>query len=124
MNRLSSICKHNGCNELVPAPGYCKEHISEGIKKKRQSWADADAKKSPEAKAFYSDPRWTKTSKRHRKQEPLCRQCKKEGWITKGQMVHHEPSREKLIEMGENPFADRYLVTLCNSCHNKIEKGK
>jgi len=124
MNRLSSICKYNGCNELVPAPGYCKEHHSEGVKKKRESWADADAKKSPEAKAFYADPRWTRASKRHRRQEPLCRQCKKEGWTTKGQMVHHEPSREKIVEMGGNPFADRYLVTLCNSCHNKTEKGK
>jgi len=124
MNRLSSICNHNGCNNLIPAPGYCNEHIIEGIKKKRQSWADADKAKSPEAKAFYSDPRWTRASKIHRKREPLCWRCKKEGWITKGQMVHHEPSREKIVKNGDNPYADRYLVTLCNSCHNKIEKGK
>ena len=124
MNRLSSICKYIGCQILIPAPGYCNDHIIEGIKKKRQSWADADNTKSPEAKAFYADPRWTRASKMHRKQEPLCRQCKKGGWITKGQMVHHVPSREKIIEMGENPFAERHLVTLCNSCHNKIEKRK
>ncbi len=123
MNKLSSICKHIGCNNLISTPGYCKEHISEGIKKKRQSWADADAKKTPEAKAFYTDPRWTRASQRHRREEIWCRQCKKEGRKTVGQMVHHEPSREKLVEMGLNPFADRFLVTLCKSCHNKIEKG-
>jgi len=124
MKRLPSICKHIGCNNLIPAPGYCNDHISDAIIKKRQSWADADKAKTPEAKAFYNSHVWHEASRKHRRHEPLCRQCRKEGRITKGQMVHHNPSREKIIEMGENPYAERYLVTLCNSCHNRIEKGK
>ena len=108
-------CRIPGCSYLVKRQErYCQKHtrIDEPSFRKR-----LDDKKTQEQKSFYSGAKWTETSKRHRINEPLCRQCKQRGVIVPGNLVHHEPDRETLIARGDSPYDDRFLVTLCNNCH-------
>ena len=63
-------------------------------------------------------------SKRHRAKEPLCRQCKREGIISKGELVHHNPPLDELKARGLNPLDDKYLETLCFNCHQKELRRK
>ena len=67
---------------------------------------------------------WTLASKRHRAKEPLCRQCKREGIISKGELVHHNPPLDELKARGLNPLDDKYLETLCFNCHQKELRRK
>lgn len=124
MNRILSICKHIGCNALIPTPGYCIKHHTDERKIKRGAWDIIDERKSSEDKAFYNNAKWHFVSSMHRQKEPLCRRCKKEGRITPGEMTHHEPDRRILIARGDSPYDDTFLVTLCNSCHNKLINKK
>jgi len=124
MKKLLSICKKIGCNNLVRGTGYCDDHKDIADKKKREAWDRLDAKKTPEKKAFYNSHLWHRTSRRHRKKEPLCRRCKKAGKIVIGTLVHHNPSLDELIERGLNPYLDDYLETLCFNCHQKELRRK
>lgn len=124
MRRLKSICKRTGCNELIDYPGYCKEHKDLEVLDKRAAWDTIKDRQSPEQKAFYNSHLWHRTSRRHRKKEPLCRPCKKAGKIVIGVLTHHNPSLEVLLEKGLNPYLDDYLETLCFACHNKELRRK
>lgn len=115
MNRALSICKKTGCNKLLQSPGYCENH--QPVKVNR--FENLDKKKTPEQRKFYSSARWTEVSKRHRQNEPLCRRCKKNGRVVKGDLVHHNPPLEELLSQGRSPYDDSVLETLCTSCHQK-----
>src|SRR5262249_17858707 len=81
-----------------------------------------DTKTDAERK-FYSSTAWRKTSEQHRREEPLCRQCKKEGRITLWQMTDHIHP----INRGGDPFDESNLQTLCHPCHNakrQSERGR
>lgn len=124
MHRLKSICKKTGCNELIDSPGYCNDHKHIEKEVKRESWKAVEDRQPPKQKAFYNSHVWHRTSRRHRKKEPLCRKCKKEGKIVIGVLVHHNPPLEELRAKGLNPYLDDYLETLCFSCHNKELRRK
>jgi 5-methylcytosine-specific restriction protein A len=108
-------CSKQGCPNLVRGGGYCPTHAYI----KRESFKELDKKKTSEEKAFYSSVAWTETSRQHRISEPLCRECKKEGKIVAGTLVHHDPPLAELLTMGESPLDDKFLVTLCFACHQK-----
>ena len=124
MNKLWTICKKQGCNNLVRGYGYCDEHKHIPEQTQREAWDRLDAKKTPEQKSFYNSHLWHRASRRHRKKEPLCRRCKKNGKIVIGVLVHHNPPLEELKERGLNPYLDDYLETLCFSCHQKELRNK
>jgi 5-methylcytosine-specific restriction protein A len=118
MKRAKSICNYQGCNALIEAPGRCEKHQRE------RSPRRLDSKKTLEDKRFYSGSKWTKTSKDHRKMEPLCRQCRKNGYVTAGVITHHNPDRKILIAKGLDPYDHEYLETICLSCHQKELRKK
>lgn len=116
--RAKSMCKKPGCPALLDKPGYCEAHIN------LASLRSLDKKKTPEQKSFYSSYAWTLASKQHRAREPLCRQCKSEGIVSKGELVHHNPPLDELKARGLNPLDDKYLETLCFNCHQKELRAK
>lgn len=72
---------------------------------------------------FYDLRRWRKLTKRHRQEEPLCRECKKRGIITAGTLVDHIVP---ILEGGAEWDEDN-LQTLCDRCHQvkrQTEKNK
>ena len=64
---------------------------------------------------FYKSRAWQKIGLRHRMEEPLCRQCKKMGIDTPGQLTDHI----KPISEGGSKTDRNNLQTLCNTCHNR-----
>jgi len=112
-NRPLIKCRKVGCNTLLSKSGYCSKH-------ERTPWKLLDNKKTAESCDFYHSTQWGKVSKRHREEEPLCRLCKEQGLIVPAALVHHEPEREVLIARGDSPYDDKYLVSLCLACHNRI----
>lgn len=121
-SRAKRLCRHVGCPELVER-GYCEKHSKP--MEAREPFKRLDEKKTDEQRAFYRSRRWTETSKSHRQSEPLCRSCKTSGRVKEGEMVHHSPELQVLIQNGLDPFNDKYLVTLCNSCHlEELRKKK
>jgi 5-methylcytosine-specific restriction enzyme A len=119
-------CKKPGCPALVnPDEGqYCPKHLPMQQRDTRSRFDALDRRKTAETKAFYSSAQWTLTSKMHRQKEPLCRRCKKNGYVVQGELVHHNPPLEELLKTGGNPFSDDNLETLCTSCHQRELRAK
>lgn len=118
MKRAKSICTHYGCNTLVDSGPRCEAHPYESMRKR------LDKTKTPEDRKFYSSSKWTRTSKEHRKMEPLCCRCKTAGRVTEGTLVHHNPERQELLSKGLDPFDHIYLETLCFNCHQSELRSK
>jgi len=76
--------------------------------------------KETKRNSFYDLQRWRKLSKRHRREEPLCRECKKRGIITKGTLVDH------IVAMndGGEKWDEDNLQTLCDICHQVKRQGE
>jgi 5-methylcytosine-specific restriction enzyme A len=114
------ICRRPGCTALVKR-GYCAEHQPD----KRIPWKKLDDRKPQWKKDFYSSAKWTQCSILHRTREPLCRQCKTEGTITVAEITHHNPELEELIRLGKDPYADKYLESICHEHHqNELRKKR
>jgi len=63
----------------------------------------------------YHTNRWRKASERHRRNNPLCEDCKKEGKPIPGYCTdHHHP-----ISQGADPWDETNWRTLCKPCHDK-----
>lgn len=79
--------------------------------------------KTGNIKKFYN----SKTIWRHKRAEILerdhneCQMCKKEGKYTKATTVHHIKHLDKYPLLA---LVDSNLISLCNSCHNKVHKEK
>lgn len=71
----------------------------------------------------YNSPAW-KRKRLHilRRDEYLCRDCKRYGRRREATTVHHIKHADEYPELA---FSDDNLVSLCESCHNKRhpEKG-
>lgn len=67
---------------------------------------------------FYEDPKWLrKRGNILRRDEYLCRQCKRYGKSTAATTVHH------IYPYSEYPMyrlTDINLLSLCNGCHNTM----
>lgn len=116
VKRVKGICRAPGCNALVQASekGYCSRH-------KRPDYKITMLKnKAPGSAKFYSAAAWQKTRNAFITLHPCCTRCKIEKGITvKGDVVHHTTERVDLIAAGKNPYAFKYLETICFSCHRK-----
>jgi len=112
-------CKRPGCIELVPigGNGYCPKHQRVTVENTRQKFDELKSRQSPAERRFYSSPKWTEASRRHRRKEPLCRQHLAAGAVVAATLVHHDPPLKELIAAGKNPLDDKYLVSLCGDCH-------
>lgn len=73
--------------------------------------------KTPEERRFYSSYRWRKISERHRKTEPLCRECSKQYKVVVGTVVDHIVRRR---DGGSDE--EENLATLCAYHHNVKRK--
>lgn len=122
-SRALRPCRVPGCPNLVSS-GYCPAHISNQQQETKARFSILDRKKTPEQIQFYRSKLWTEVSRLHRTNEPLCRECKANGRIVTATLVHHEPDLQTLLERGLNPFNDKYLVSLCESCHQKELRRK
>jgi 5-methylcytosine-specific restriction protein A len=64
---------------------------------------------------FYHTHRWRKKSEAQRANNPYCKICKDNGYITLGKVADHIIP----ISAGGDAMDDRNIQTLCNQCHNK-----
>lgn len=69
---------------------------------------------------FYDTARWRRLTKSHRRDEPLCRQCRKHGIVTPGTLVDHIVA---MLDGGE-PWDENNLQTLCDRCHQVKRAGE
>lgn len=118
MLKAKTICTYYGCGAAIAKGPRCEAHPYRPMREV------LDKTKTPESRAFYSSGKWTKTSRDHRKRHPLCVNCKRNGRVTAGTLVHHNPERQILIARGDSPYDDRYLETLCFNCHQGELRGK
>jgi 5-methylcytosine-specific restriction protein A len=123
MQRALKICRKPGCSALVKS-GYCPKHAHVIEERKRESFEELDAKKTPEQRKFYSCSRWTEVSRIHRVNEPLCRRCKGRGIVKVAEVTHHNPPRDVLIARGLDPYDDQHLESLCFDCHQEDLRAK
>lgn len=120
------MCNYPGCKELIKEFGYCNIHQKDHISEKNKYFQILDQKKSKIHKQFYSSSRWTKTSIRFRKNNPLCKRCKNINIVKKSDLVHHNPDLDILLSKGLNPFDEKYLEAICNHHHLeelRLKKG-
>jgi 5-methylcytosine-specific restriction enzyme A len=93
-------CTHPRCFNARP----CEKHP-------QPAYRDT---KTAEERRFYASRRWTELSLRHRRLEPLCRECKRRGITRAGQMTDHIIR----IRAGGDCWDESNLQTLCHPCHN------
>ncbi|WIF95133.1 HNH endonuclease [Caminicella sporogenes] len=122
------ICNEYGCNKIIDYTEiYCKEHkkINDQRKKQRKKERlknyDNKRKNSKEWK-FYKSKEWLYARRAALVRDNyLCQHCLKNNRITLADMVHH------IIPIKED-FSKRLqlsnLISLCNSCHEKIHRKK
>ena len=96
------------CSPRCPnQAGQCPIHAAHG----RQQ---ADTK-TEEERRFYGSNLWKNIRQAHRINEPLCRECKKQGRVTAMYVVDHiQPIRD-----GGNPTDGDNLQSLCERHHNE-----
>jgi len=73
--------------------------------------------RDPESIKFYQSPMWRKTRQMKLSRDPLCEACLQAGVTTAAVMVHHTVA----VKKGTHNLELNFLVSLCQSCHNKIE---
>ena len=71
-------------------------------------------------RAFYRSRQWTNLSLQHRKRNPLCVECLKEGKTKVGDCVDHKTP----ITQGGSQTDPNNLQTLCNSHHSIKSKNE
>jgi len=95
-------------------------------KRKKRKWEPEPKERklyktwqSKEENRLYSSRKWRNLRKQVLTEEPLCRQCKKNGRITEATVVDHIHS----VRLGGKFFDRNNLQPLCMSCHNS-KSGK
>jgi len=67
---------------------------------------------------FHKHPKWIRKRKAIlRRDEYMCRHCKRYGKTTQATMVHHIYPVEEYPHLG---LVNDNLISLCNSCHEKM----
>lgn len=109
------ICSKPGCRELT-ADRYCAQHKGDNNR-----YYDK-YQRNQEAKAFYHSLEWRRAREQALiRDHGLCQHCLRDKQITTADMVHHiKPIKTHwhLRLLLSN------LLSLCNSCHNKIDHSK
>jgi len=105
----SHVCLEPGCPTLVPH-GRCATH----------SRQQEQARPNPEARLWYHTARWKRLKAQKKRDNPLCVDCQKHGYITEWTDLDH------IIPHRGDPmlFWDTGNVEgRCHSCHSKKTKA-
>ena len=112
-------CSYPGCFQLIPGnkkDSYCKVH-SKKVKSDRNKIYNRS--RDPKIERFYKSKAWRETRRKKLLLNPLCEHCLKKGKIKEAEMVHHI---KPIKEHWELRLTMSNLKSLCNRCHNIIEK--
>lgn len=104
-------CKYSGCpNRAEKGSSYCSKHRKQKERERSTSTARG------------YNYRWQKVRRMYLRENPLCVECLKEGWVIPATVVDHiEPHRGDQDKF----WNEDNLQSLCESCHNrKTAKGK
>ncbi len=114
----SHNCAHPTCNTILPAKGYCPQHLPLAI----APAANYDRyQRDPWSKRFYNSTRWKKTRDSKLARDPLCQEP---GCQNLADLVHHKkPVKQIRFTNPHLLFAAENLESVCNACHNRIEKS-
>jgi 5-methylcytosine-specific restriction enzyme A len=93
-------------------PNYKPKH-SGGVNRGGEVIKSVEVKERSDK--FYHTNNWRRLSERYRRDNPTCAQCKKNGYLSLGNLCDHIIP----MSMGGSPTDERNLQTLCNRCHNK-----
>lgn len=96
-------CAHPGCPELVTGR-FCEKHQ----KQDRQRY---DQQRGTAAQRGY-DARWRRLRAMVLAEEPLCRECLRQGRVTPATDVHH-------IDGDARNMRRENLEPLCHECHSR-----
>lgn len=109
-SRLKRACRYNRCPNLTDdQSGYCDKHKAQVHVDYRNTRTDIDEQK------FYRTQAWRNASLQHRKEHPICQECK----VRPSVLVHHiKPVRE-----GGERFAKSNLQAVCRSCQGVAHHG-
>lgn len=116
-----SPCRHPGCTQLLPRPGYCAEHTRHSGK----ALYDSTRRKQDPALAYAARIRssadWQKLRALHRKLEPWCRDPFGEHGerLQPNQQSHHIMPLATHPELG---LALENLAATCAVCHARVER--
>ncbi len=102
-------CGYSGCSRLAMDGGqFCEEHLKEErIRYNRYE-------RSPDVNKKYGRT-WKRIRDSYAAAHPLCEMCLKEGRLTPMGEVHH------ILPISQGgTHARSNLMSLCQSCHNKI----
>lgn len=104
-NRPLSVCRHPGCNTLVPVSGFCEKH------QKENGWW---RKKENSGKRGYGH-RWRQIREQiYQRDKGLCQECLRNGRYTTGTDVDHViPKSQGGTDSPSN------LQLLCRDCHKQ-----
>ena len=100
-------CTYPGCPKLSDL-SRCDEHRSQDRRRYDTENRDKAAKK------FYDSKLWQATWRAKLDRDPLCEMCRKDDIVTGADLVHH-------IDGDRWNLAAENLMSLCNSCHSKLE---
>lgn len=112
-------CKAMGCRALTrDAKGYCVDHVD---KAQEQQSEYGCGRSGARETMFYKSGAWLRIRVLAlRRDNGMCQHCLRDGKITFASLVHH------IIEIRVNwllRLTLGNLISLCDSCHNKIHKG-
>lgn len=113
---LRALRQCKSCTTLTrDASGYCEDHKHLKVESNRQY----DKSRDKKGVTFYNSGQWKKVRQAAlTRDNGLCQHCLKDGDITMADMVHH------IIEIRVNwllRLVLSNLVSLCDSCHSKID---
>lgn len=117
---LKKFCSKNGCRNLCDqGQVYCNDHsyLAEKLKAERNKYYDTRIR-DQQATEFYHSKEWEAVRRLVLARDHyLCQKCLKEKRLTPASMVHHIV--ELRDDWSKRLQADN-LVSLCQSCHNKV----
>lgn len=105
---MGRLCKRPGCRGIIIG-GTCNvcRHTEQRF----------DNRASAQERGY--DSRWARFAQLYKQRYPLCALCELEGRTTWADVVHH---LEPLQSGGEVFPGDDGLVSVCNRCHQRVEK--
>ena len=109
-------CLHPSCRILIPfTERHCEKHNA------NKEYNRTRAKRDPEYVKFYKSKAWRGARKNALiRDDYLCVSCMANELYTTAQLVHHKVEVRNDYEKRLDP---ENLVSLCESCHQKIHKN-
>jgi len=108
------------CPALLKERGYCSKHQHLAAPKYDATDRLYDRyRRDKQSKKFYDGAQWKAAEKRQLRAFPVCQRCNR----LLAEMVHHiRPVKEVRDVEPRLLLAPENLMSLCNPCHNRIEK--